>query len=162
MAAQGIGAVFGYFILRLFLWIGTVGIALFPTLQASGAWPSPDPYSTMAEINLHGNFRDLLFVIVPAAAIALSTWMEFLSACVIRRRAARTGLITVGFLALIAIVANIAVLATGMVGFSLIPAGSGQVASTTFSYCSTAIIVGLGVSLLSEIGATCANSFYGN
>jgi hypothetical protein len=154
--------VIGYFALRLVLWAATVIIALFPTLQAAGAWPSLNPFLTMAAVNMHGNFRDLLFVMVPAAALALSTWMEFLSACVIRRRAIRTGLITVGFLALIAIVTNIVILATGMVGFSLIPVGTGQVAPDTFSYCSNAILAGLGVSLFSEIGATFANTFYGH
>jgi hypothetical protein len=136
-------------------------VAIFPTLQAAGEWPSLNPYATMADVNAHGNFRDLLFVIVPASAVALSTWMEFLSNCVIRKRVDKSGLITVGFLALVGVLANIFILGTGLVGFSLIPAGVQTVGPVTFLHCSNAIVSGLAISFFTEVAATAANEIYG-
>jgi hypothetical protein len=104
---------FGYLALRLTLWVIAVGVAMVPALQGGGTLPSW-PHETMERINQHGHFRDLFFVIVPAAALAISTLMDFLSRCVIRRNGTVGTVrirapVTVGLLALVGILANMVI-----------------------------------------------------
>src|SRR5580692_2267953 len=102
-------------LLRVALWAIAVAIALFPTFQVDHVFPTLDPILAMATVNKHGHFRDLFFVIVPAAAVSLSTTMEFLSSCVIRPRGGNHGRVpaTIGFVALLAVLGNTAILLSG-------------------------------------------------
>jgi hypothetical protein len=138
-----------YVALRLVLWAGAVAIAMFPTLQAAHVMPSFDPKFTMAGVNGHGNFRDLFFVIVPAAAVSLSSTMEFLCTFVVREALVPA---TVGFIALLVVLANTVILLSGFVGFLLIPPSAGPLAADAFTLYSTLIIAGLGISLGTELG----------
>jgi hypothetical protein len=137
-----------YLALRLVLWAGAVAIAMFPTLQAADTLPSFDPKAMMAVVNSHGNFRDLFFVIVPAAAVSLSTTMEFLCTYVIRATLVPA---TVGFIALLAVLGNTVVLLSGFVGFLLIPAAAGPLNMDQLALYSALILCGLGISLGTEI-----------
>jgi hypothetical protein len=149
-------------LLRVFLWGIAVAIASFPTFQADHFFPTLDPIVTMALINSHGHLRDLFFVIVPAAAVSLSTTMEFLSSCVIRkstRRGHTRPTATVGFLALLAVLGNTVILLSGFIGFLLIPPGSGPVDVDALKLYSNLILWGLGISLATEMGISTAVEF---
>jgi hypothetical protein len=149
-------------LLRIALWTIAVIIALFPTFQADHVFPALDPIVAMASVNSHGHFRDLFFVIVPAAAVSLSTTMEFLSSCVIRvspHRGHSRVSATIGFIALLALLGNTVILLSGFVGFLLIPPGSGPVDLDALKLYSNLILWGLGISLATEMGISGAVEF---
>ena len=134
-------ALYGF--IRLLLWSAGVGIALFPTLQTTRLIPSWHLLGTMESVNAAGHFRDLFFVIVPASAVSLSTTLDFL--CV-RLRGEINAL-----LAVIALILNIIILLSGFVGFLLIPPGTGYLSADVFSISSWLILVGLIISLVTEL-----------
>lgn len=132
-----------YGFLRFILWAGVVFIALFPTLQLSHVFPSWHFIGTMSLVNAAGHFRELFFIVVPAAAVSLSTTLDFLCG---RPKNEITGL-----LVLIALVINIVVLLSGFIGFLLLPPDSGRLADDVFSLYSWLITLGLIISLVTEL-----------
>jgi hypothetical protein len=58
-----------YLVIRLALWLISVIIALLPALYEFQGWQ---------EMSLGENFSDLLFVVVPVSALALSTTIDYL------------------------------------------------------------------------------------
>jgi hypothetical protein len=58
-----------YLVIRLALWLISVIIALLPALYEFRGWQ---------EMSLGENFSDLLFVVVPVSALALSTTIDYL------------------------------------------------------------------------------------
>jgi hypothetical protein len=140
-----------YGLIRLLLWSAAVGIALFPTLQAVPQAPTWHLSATMAMVNSSGHFRDLFFVVVPAAAVALATTFDFLSAN-LNRVPEVTGLS-----AIIALLLNVVVLLSGFVGFLLIPSGRVVLGPDAFWLYSWLISLGLAISLITELWVSGAN-----
>jgi hypothetical protein len=103
----------------------------------------------LATVNGAGLFRDLFFVIVPAAAIALATTTDYMCAHVISGRM-RSGALVEGIV-FILILANFMVLLSGFVGFLEIPPASGPLSPDKFKLASWVIYIGLCISLGSEI-----------
>jgi hypothetical protein len=132
-----------YVVVRLLLWSSGVAIALFPTLQAIHLMPHGHLASSLDAINKAGHFRDLFFVIVPASVVSLSTTLDFLCS---RPRGEITGLMLV-----IALILNVVVLLSGFLGFILIPPGAGELDPDEFSLYSWPLMVGLLLSLVTEL-----------
>ncbi|NPU68863.1 hypothetical protein HL667_27945 [Bradyrhizobium sp. 83012] len=97
----------------------------------------------MKTINDAGHFRDLFFGLVPASAVSLSTAFDFI--CV-KARGEITGLLVV-----IALILNVVVLLSGVVGFLMIPPHSPPLSPAEFSAYSSMILAGLGFSLVTEL-----------
>jgi uncharacterized membrane protein len=87
------------------------------------------------------HFRDLLFALVPAASISLSTTIEYL--CSHRDRG-------VSLLTVIGLILNILILLSGFVGFLVIPDDQ-ALGRDLFALYSKLIILGLVISLVSEL-----------
>lgn len=67
-----------YVFLRLFLWVIGVFVSLFPTLYALGTDAFQGNVVVLATlINNHGQFRDVLFVLVTVAVLELSLLCDF-------------------------------------------------------------------------------------
>ncbi|HXD44241.1 MAG TPA: hypothetical protein VN655_03825 [Pseudolabrys sp.] len=130
-----------YALIRLILWSGAVGIALFPTVQVTGLYTILHSMALFAPINKIGHLRDLFFLVVPASAVSLSTTIDYL--CAKHETDSALG-------ALIALILNFLVLVSGFVGFLVLP-GNTVVPGDTISLYSEAIVVGLVVSLSTEL-----------
>ena len=119
-----------------------MAIALFPTIQAT----ANDAYLEFGRIfqtvNDHGRARDLFFVIVPASAVSIATTVDFLCAT-------RDSEIA-GLSALLALLANIAVLLSGLIGFLMMPEDT-ILNSDGFRLFSGVILFGLSVSVITEL-----------
>jgi hypothetical protein len=137
-----------YLLIRATLWTTGVGIALFPALQAAHSWPSINPFVTADVVNASGHFRDLFYVIVPAAALSISTVLEAL--CTVSKRVSEITQATV----ILALIVNILIMVSGLVGFMLIEPGKLAKETASFSAGSWAIAVGLTVSLITEISVS--------
>lgn len=131
-----------YLIVRLALWVSAVGIAAIPALSAPG-YMVFGYGSELALINSAHAFRDAVFVLVPAGAIALSSLFDFLF------RVERVQRMTM-FLCVIGLIVNIAVLISGLVGFIKLPEQT-EASQVTFWVYSWLIGLGLAVSLLTEV-----------
>ena len=72
----------GYYIaIRVLLWLVAVIVALFPTLMSAPESFSFNIVGSLGALNTAGLFRDLFFIIIPAAALALSTLIDYLCMC---------------------------------------------------------------------------------
>lgn len=133
-----------YGLLRLLFWTFGVGVALFPTLWATEYLPSWHVSGAVAAINATGHFRDLFFVLVPASVVPLTTALD--SLCLHPSKSDIIRLIII-----LALVVNIVILGSGLVGFVLTPAERGPLNSEAFSLYSQLIGWGLAISLGTEI-----------
>lgn len=146
-----------YMAIRLTLWTAGVAIPLFPTLAAAPEAMSLNLPSTLAKINDAGLFRDLFFVIVPAAAIAVATTIDFLCIHVLGTSAQKASA-TLGGVSLLLVLANTVALLSGFVGFLLIPPGHFQLSAGQFLLYSWIIGLGIAVSFVTELGISFAAS----
>jgi hypothetical protein len=133
-----------YLTVRLILWISGVFIAFLPTLLASPEL-SLNPVESARIINRAGLFHDLFFIVVPAAVLGLSMSFDFL--CINLTRLSATS----GSWSILALLANIFGLASGLVGFLLIPPEKVIVGNPLTTY-SWLIVLGLFFSFITEIG----------
>ncbi len=132
-----------YLLIRLILWVVVVGLALLPTLRAI----DDHSWNLFKSANDARLFRDLFFAVVPVTALALSTLLDFLCT----RYAKLSG--TAFALSIIALIFNVAGLATGLVGFVTIAADAilGPVPLWTYSALICMAVV---CSLATEIGVS--------
>lgn len=123
-----------YRIIRLVLWFVAVGIALFPAMLE---WLDE---TAIDELLL----RDVIFVVIPASALGLSTVLDYL--CM--------NYIVVGgtkfALSVLAIIFNICGMFTGLVGFLEIPNDDALVTSRQLVTFSVLILLALLISLITE------------
>lgn len=136
-----------YCILRLVLWLAAVTIAAIPAHSAAGGmrlWI----FNDLAFINDAKAFRDGVFVIVPAAALALSTIVDFFASDVNHSGTTRG-------LALLGLLLNVIALTCGLALFLVIPAHT-EVEAAKFGTYSWIIVLSLVVSLATEIGTSWA------
>ncbi|WP_146604585.1 hypothetical protein [Rhodoplanes roseus] len=129
--------------IRFILWAAGVGIASFPTFQASHSSPFWNLPLAIDTINGAGHYRDLFFVIVPAAAVPLSTTVDFI--CLRGRGEIDT------LLAVIALLINFTVLVSGLIGFLVIPPHSGALSAIEVHTSTTLIAIGLVISVVTEV-----------
>ncbi len=135
-----------YGLLRLGLWLAVVAIAIFPIIyRLTGEIHFTD---ALTVINAEGDFSDLLFALVPAVALPISTIADFL--CV-NCDSEVEKISTVA-----ALLANIALFAAGFVGFLTISADT-PLPSSQFSRLSWVWIVGMAVSCITEVWVAVAN-----
>lgn len=133
-------ALIQYGLIRFGLWAFAVFIALLPTLQSVGGHALLRG-NFLSAANDGAQFRDLLFVIVPASALSLATTIDFICA---RRNSG------VSLLAIIALIVNLLILVLGFVGFLIIPEDS-VLDADTFAVYWFGIIFGLVLSLTTEL-----------
>jgi hypothetical protein len=141
----------GYLTVRLLLWFSGVFIAFLPTLLAAPEL-SINPLESAHIINTAGLFRDLFFIVVPAAVLGLSTSFDFL--CVNLTRLSATN----GTWSILALMVNIFGLGAGLVGFTLIPHDGKALSGNPLVTYSALIILGLFFSLVTEIGISWMHS----
>lgn len=137
-----------YLVVRLVLWVMSVGIAAVPAVAAAGGL-SLDYVGELAAIDAAHAFRDAAFVLVPAAALGLSSVADYWC------RAPQLSQLTRA-LTIIAIIGNMLALVAGAVGFVAIPAGAKAGIGLFSTYCYI-IAIGLIFSLLTEIGIAVAH-----
>jgi hypothetical protein len=139
----------GWFLLygtfRLLLWSAAVALALFPTIWAVDG--SLD-HSLLWRINVDGRFRDLFFLLAPAAGLSLTTTLDFIWADHISATARNA--------AILALLANFVVLLSGFVGFLMIPDESVLVVDQFATY-SWVIAGGLILTLATELWISLAS-----
>lgn len=142
-----------YLAIRFTLWVSGVFVALFPTLVAAPSLPSVWPSETLQMLNAAGLFRDLFFIVVVVAVLALSSILDFMSV--------NMGKVvpTIHGIVIGALIFNIVALCSGLVGFMQIPHARTPVASSYGTYCSL-IYLALLIGLATEIGVSWLNSKY--
>lgn len=128
-----------YCLVRLVLWLVAVGIALFPTARSVGIHAILD-WEFLSHANRDGAFRDILFAIVPAAALSLATTLDFICS----GKAASLALPILG------VIGGILILVSGFVGFLVIPNDT-PLEPDLFVLYSKMIMLGLSVSLVTEL-----------
>lgn len=131
--------------IRLILWGSVVAIAWLPTFATA-----TDPLkvgSIFETINNEGSFRDLLFALVPASAVSISSTLDFLCS-------SRDG--DESMSAVFALLANICVLASGLAGFLMIQADT-VLNGDQFGTYSDLIWFGLVLTLVTELWVSTAN-----
>ena len=136
---------FWYGIVRLFLWSAAVFLALFPTI--SNLDTILDRYF-LWQINQNGHFRDLFFLLAPASALALATILDFIWDDN-TSKAARIA-------AIVALLANLAVLLSGFVGFLRVPDDT-VLPDGDFATDWKLIVAGLIITLVSELWISVAS-----
>jgi hypothetical protein len=135
-----------YGALRFALWLAVVAIALFPTIyRIKGEIHVAD---ALTVINAQANFRDLLFAIVPAVALPISTTADFL--CVNRDSEVEK------ISAVAAVLANVFFLAAGFVGFLTISPDTALPPAQFASY-SWVLVIGMTVSGVTEVWISVAS-----
>ena len=132
-----------YGLLRFLLFSAAVALALFPTIRMAHDVHSWSPLGLAHAINDSGHFRDLFFVIAPAAAVALATTLDFLCAA---HTSDETRLSVV-----IALVINVMVLMSGFIGFMAIPATDLPLPKDQVLPYSWAIWIAIGITLGTEL-----------
>lgn len=125
-----------YLMVRLSLWFVALIAALLPAIIES-----------LGVLSLNNNvlFRDALFVTVPAAALGLSTVLDYL--CMGYLRISGTALA----LSALSIVFNTLSLASGIIGFLVIPHDGKPLTLPALWTFSVLIFLALFVSLVTEI-----------
>jgi hypothetical protein len=138
-----------YVLIRAFLWFIAVAIAIFPTLSAAPDAASMDPFVMFSTLNNVGAFRDVLFVIIPAAALAISTLIDYLCMC-------RTQMSGTAFgLSLIGVLMNITALVAGFVGFLYIEDKPHVPVNARFLLTYSWIIcIAIGVGIITELAVS--------
>ena len=125
-----------YLTVRLALWFVALFVAILPAFFHALAVPS---------FNNSQLFRDALFVTVPAAALGLSTVLDYL--CMGFRLISGTAMA----LAVLGIVFNTLVLLSGVIGFLILPKSEVPLSATSVWTFSVLIVLALMFSLLTEI-----------
>jgi hypothetical protein len=122
-------------------------IAVFPTVwKIDGDVPF---WGCLDVINEQSRFRELLFALVPAVALPISTITDFLTAS---RDADEVEKLS----ALVALLANVFFLSAGFVGFFTIP-DDVALGHSPFVLYSWVLKIGLLVSLVTEVWISIAN-----
>jgi hypothetical protein len=134
-----------YVVVRLLLWGAAVSLAWLPTVWI--VW-SLHLGSSLWLVNIEGHFRDLFFALVPAAALSISSILEFFY---VSRESPVERLA-----ALLALLANIVVLLSAFFGFLLYP-DQPVLSVEQFRAYSALIIVGLIVSFVTELSVAVIN-----
>lgn len=144
-----------YMIIRVVLWLVGVGIALFPTLNTVGiSGLSVDPYKSAVAVNLTGQFRDFVFVIVIVSVLGISVIIDFLFVKFSNVNQALKAIV------IILMIGNILALGSGLVCFlglpSHSPVGDLNWLNTNYYLILTALTIGF----LTEIVISIANYVY--
>lgn len=141
----------GYLLIRFALWLAGVLIALFPTLAASRVDVTISAWDVITKVNQSGNFRDLFFVVVPTSVLAVATLTDYLATCFSRASgSAQTACI-------LALLLNVAALASGFVGFLELPTGEHIITERQVGVYGTLILFAVGFSLVTEISTSWAS-----
>lgn len=136
-------ALIPYGLFRLALWFAAVAIALFPTVRTVGlnaVWEG----NLFAAANGHGHFRDVLFALVPAGAVSLTTTLDHF--CAHRRSG-------VGLLPIAGLLISILILISGVAGFLVIP-DNAVVEPLLYDRFTNITLLGLFLSAIIEVWAS--------
>jgi hypothetical protein len=136
-----------YLTIRLLLWAAAVTVAILPITMHDHVELDWSVLDVRNSINKAGVFRDLLYVITPVSLLSISTLLDHLC----RKFWKMSG--TSAFLSLLALIANVSTLCSGLLGFSRI-AHNTVVSGGQLTSFSVLIALALIISLLTEIGVS--------
>jgi hypothetical protein len=133
-----------YILLRIALWWIGIAAAAFPPLFSIG-FVDLNPWVVARVANAHHLFRDLFYLIVIAAVLAISNLLNFVAS---KYKESHTFLCALSVFGLLFFMIALAI---GLVGFTDVPT-DGTVASPALGKWTWAIVLTLFVSLVVEIG----------
>ena len=130
------------------LWGFAVAAALLPPTLILGSDFSADPIHDLLAANDHGLFRDLMFAMIPASILAISSCIGFLSSHITRLSP------TSGALSILFLITNILTFAGGIIAFLLTPIGIIFSNGYFIAYAGL-FYFGLAFSLFAEVTIAC-------